>query len=191
MPPEIVVHAGLCHVTKTAIVTSTNGGQVIDDTDGLITAEVNLGLAMTAADCLLISAFDPKHRIIGLVHAGSKGLAQGVVTEFLQTWFATFPATLADLIIDISPSICPQHYTVIPEQAGHFSEWSEACVLEGDMVHLDLRHIAMAQLTASGIPKGVVTVSPRCTFEDPDFFSYRRDHPKTSQLQVGYIMRRQ
>lgn len=189
LDPKSVVHAGLCHGVRTAIVTSAAAGQVIDNTDGLITAEANLGLAMTAADCLLISIFDPRQQVIGLVHAGSKGLARDAVAQFIKTWLVAFPAKPADMIIDISPSICPEHYTVSINEAKHFAPWPDACQKRQTLMHLDLRRIAVCQLTASGVKPGSITVSPRCTFENHDLFSYRRDHPPTPQLQVGYLMR--
>ena len=188
--PRHAVHAGLCHGAQTAIVTAANGGSIISETDGLITTETDLGLAMTAADCLLLSVYDPTEKVIGLVHAGSKGLAQEVLTRFLDTWKKYFPLNPADLMIDISPSICPEHYTVTSEQAKNFTKWLDACQKRGALVHLDLRKIARQQLVDGGVTPGNISVSPQCTFEDNNLFSYRRDHPTEPQLQIGYLMRR-
>jgi copper oxidase (laccase) domain-containing protein len=53
-----------------------------------------------------------------------------------------------------------------------------------------LRYVALAQLLAGGVDRGRISFSMICTFENPRYFSYRRDHPPTSQLQVGYLMRK-
>ncbi len=188
--PARVVHARLRHGAKTAVVKDRQAGQIIDQVDGLITAEPHLGLAMSAADCLLIFVYDPIQKVIGLVHAGRRGLAQQVVTEFFKTWLVAFSARAHNFMVDISPSICPAHYSVTAEQASPFVQWPEAVKKSGDLVQLNLRQIAVAQLVGVGVPKENITISTRCTFEDPQLFSYRRDRPPQSQLQVGYLMRK-
>ena len=190
LDPKRTIHAGLVHGATTTIVTAQQGGKVVEATDGLITAEANLGLAMTAADCLLISVYDPQQQVIGLVHAGSKGLAAEVITAFLTTWRAAFTGDPQGFIVDISPSICSEHYPVASDFASKYSEWPEACEKRGDSVHLDLRRIARTQLIAGGVVKEHITASPDCTYKDERYFSYRRDHPTESQLQVGYLLRR-
>lgn len=188
--PQHVVHGGLVHGTRTVVATRANGGQVVADADGLITAELGVGLAMTAADCPLLFCYDPKNEIIGLVHAGSRGLAAGVLTEFLSTWQANSTSSMRDLVVTTSPSICGQHYTVDQSFGRQFSRWPEAMRSAGDIVHLNLRLVAKAQLVAAGISPNKIDLDPRCTYEDPDIFSYRRDHPPRPQVQLGYIMRR-
>ena len=186
---EQTVHAGLCHGTKIALVAAVDGGKIVDNTDGLITGEPNLALAMTAADCLLLSAYDPVQKVIGQLHAGRRGLAENVITQFFSFWITTFPSKAEDIIVDCSPSICAQHYTVSEEDAEKFAIWPDACQKRGDAIHLDMRKVSRHQLLKSGVlPENIIT-SQRCTFEDTQLFSYRRDHPNTPQLQVGYISR--
>lgn len=188
--PERTSHAKLIHGAQTLVVTSLDGWRIVDDADGLITASAGYGLAMTAADCLLVYAYDPIQQVIGMAHAGRRGLARGVLTEFLRTWYAAFPTKGSDLVISVSPGICSTHYTVSAEDAKQFVSWPNTCLQADDLVHLELRLVAMAQLTAGGINPSQVSVSPICTFENMRYFSYRRDHPPTRQLQVGYLMRK-
>lgn len=189
LSPERVVHARLCHGTDVAVVPAAAGGKIIDDVDGLITAEPNVALAMTAADCLLLSVYDPIQKIIGLAHAGRRGLAGGIIPKFFSTWLDHFSSQPKHIIVNISPSICPEHYPVAPEDAAAFSAWPAASQPRGSQVHLDLRTIARRQLLQAGLVPSNITFSDRCTFEDPQLYSYRRDHPPTPQLHVGYIVR--
>lgn len=189
LDPQRTVHAGLCHGASTAVVMATDGGKIIANTDGLITADSNVGLAMTAADCLLISVYDPTQKIIGLVHAGRRGLAADVVSKFFQSWTESFPTKPSDCIVYISPSICADHYTVSEQDAQTFIKWPDACQKRDDGIHLDLRRVAYQQLLSVGVQEGNININQRCTFEDENLFSYRRDHPSSPQLQVGYIMR--
>lgn len=189
LDPVKTVHAGLCHKTRTAVVTVADGGQVMPETDALITGEAKVGLAMTAADCLLVFGCDPVNNVIGLAHAGSRGLAKNILSEWLSTWMQTYPTNPDDLLISVSPSICPEHYVVDAKFAEYFAAWPDSMESRGEQIHLDLRRIARHQLAAAGVRTDHVTVSSECTFESAELFSYRRDHPTSSQLQVGYIMR--
>lgn len=189
LAPDRVVHAGLCHGTDVAVVTAANGGKIIEQTDGLITAASNLALAMTAADCLLISAYDPGQKIIGQVHAGRRGLAGEIIIKFFEAWLNSFPTRPENIIADISPSICAEHYPVAPADAAALSAWPDACQPRGSQVYIDLQKIAARQLHQAGLVPNNITFSDCCTFADPKLFSYRRDHPPTPQLQVGYIVR--
>lgn len=191
LPADRAVYVRSDHGNLTSVVTAKDGDLVIDGTDGLITAEANLILVATAGDCLLIYAVDPICRIIGLLHAGRKGLGQQAVTEFLRTWSGAFPKSkMNDLVIDVSPSICANHYAISPQQAEQFAAWPEACHQTGQLVQLDLRNVALAQLLSGGVVTEHIGFSPTCTFENTKYFSYRRDRPQDPQVQVGYIMRR-
>lgn len=183
------VHAGLVHGHRVVQVGSTEAGQVIADTDGLITTEPNLGLAMTAADCLLAYFYAPEAQAIGLVHAGRRGLAAGILIKTIRL-FRTLGISPGRLEVLIGPSICARHYPVSPPDAEAFSKWSDACRPRAEDVLLDLRRVAWHQLHSSGVNERSITFDPRCTYEEGGLYSYRRDHPAESQLQVGYIMNR-
>ncbi len=190
LAPDKVVHAGLCHGTRIAVVAGQNGGQIIDNTDGLITTESNLGLAMTAADCLLVYVYDPRQRAIGLAHAGRRGLSSQILSVFIGAFQREVNSWPEHLVVGIGPSICPLHYAVRPEEAAPFSRWPEAGRRVGDHVQLDLRQVARRQLTAAGVRLPNISLDRRCTFEESTLFSHRRNHPVTGQLQVGYLSRR-
>lgn len=189
LEPQRVVHAGLSHGTRIVHVTAANGGQIIPDTDGLITTEANVGLAITAADCLLVYVLEPRSKTIALVHAGRRGLADGILVTLVRQ-LRTLHLRPGHLILGISPSICAEHYPVQRTDAKSFTSWPEACQAVGDRIHLDLRLVARRQLEVSGVPSENITIDPRCTFEHDDLFSYRRDQPAKPQLQIGYLMRR-
>ncbi len=191
LQPNQIVHAGLCHGTNIAVVTTSEGGKIIPETDGLITTEANVGLAMTAADCLLISVYDSEQKAVGMFHAGRRGLASEIVTRFFDVWKNVCLCNMHDCYVSISPSICVDHYTISDSDAQAFMKWPDACQKRDDGIHLDLRSVAQQQLLSVGVSNDNITFDQRCTFEERTLFSYRRDHPITSQLQVGYLMRRE
>lgn len=187
--PETVVHAGLCHGARAAIVTRTDGGSVIPETDALVTADPGVTLCMTAADCLLVYGVDPTTGVIGLAHAGSRGLARRSLVAWLTTWQQARPWSYADLRLVISPSICARHYEVQADFARQFHEWPEAVRVAAGRMMLDLQSIAVSQLMSVGVRRSLIHLSTRCTYEDAELFSYRRDHPVQPQLQLGWIRR--
>lgn len=189
LPPSQTVHAGLCHGDRIAVVSAADGGQVMSEADGLITTDSNLGLAMTAADCLLVYLVDERTSRIGLIHAGRRGLARDILTKTVRQC-RSLGSRLGSLHFSISPSICQTHYEVSLVEAQPFRRWPEACLERGGKVLLDLRRVAVAQLTGTGITTKQITIDQTCTFESLRYFSYRRDQPASPQVQVGYLMRR-
>jgi copper oxidase (laccase) domain-containing protein len=69
----------------------------------------------------------------------------------------------------LGPSICSACYVVDADRAAQIAASCPEAVA-GDRV--DLRAGVVAQLAAQGIP---ATADARCTAEDPDLYSYRRD----------------
>lgn len=186
--PVRVVHAGLSHGTTIAVVNEAHAGTVVPETDGLITSDAGVGLAMTAADCLLVFVHDPIASRIGMVHAGRRGLAANIIATFFDVWKTMGTPDLGSCVVTVGPSICAAHYTVSDTDAQAFAQWPQARDTRADGIHLDLREIAREQLLAAGIRNQQITVDQRCTFEEDKLFSYRRDHPLVPQLQVGYMM---
>ena len=47
--------------------------------DGIVTKSKNFVIGVTTADCIPIILFDPEKEIIGICHAGWKGLSKGII----------------------------------------------------------------------------------------------------------------
>ncbi len=120
------------HTTNVRLVTKKDCGNGITrenafmDVDGLITAEDNVVLGTTYADCVPLYFADVKNKAIGLSHSGWRGTVNrmGAVTiRRMQEEFGTRPE---DLICAIGPSICQNCYevddTVIQEFQKNFSD---------------------------------------------------------------------
>lgn len=119
--------------------------------DGLITNQKNLGLIIKTADCLPILLFDPKKEVIGLVHAGRKGISLSVHLETVSKIKNNFGCDPGDLLVGIGPAICPRCYDKI-----------------------DLTGLVLADFQRGGIKKENIEVANICTFENANFYSHRR-----------------
>jgi YfiH family protein len=131
--------------------------------DGLWTDEPGVPLLAMSADCLPIAIVRANgRRALSVVHAGWRGLAEGVV-EAAVAALGDGPKAAA-----VGPAIGPCCYDVGPEVASLFDD---------DLTHdgkLDLWSAAERALHAAGV--ATVERVDLCTKDHPDlFFSHRRD----------------
>jgi YfiH family protein len=139
----------------------------VGDADAIVADREGILLAVTVADCVPVFFVDPGLRLLGLVHAGWRGTAAGVVEAALGT-LETLGADPRTLSVHLGPAICGKCYEVGPEVR-------EALGIESAQSRtVDLRaHIVEAAVTA-GVDRRLVTTSSACTrCSSGDFYSYR------------------
>jgi len=137
--------------------------------DALVTGIPGISLAVQVADCipLLLHAKEA----VAAVHVGRKGLVNGVALNALEV-MRDMGATHITAII--GPSICGNCYEVsqdIYEEVLAVHPAAQSRTHRGTPA-LDLPAALLQVLTGEGI--SVVNES-RCTLENEDLFSYRRD----------------
>lgn len=177
-----VVTAGLVHGGQVAIVNNTNAGQIIVTTDGLITNAKNTPLAITVADCLPIVLYDPVHQVVGLLHAGWRGLAAGIIKNAVTMMTKTFGTKPNELEVAIGPSIHRCHYQVGADVLAAFSSIElahPAVTTINNSYFLDLPTVARHQLMALNLVPDQIGMSSACTACQVDsYFSFRKDGQK-------------
>lgn len=143
-------------------------------TDALVTAVPELALAVLVADCVPVLLADPQAGVVGAVHAGRVGARIGVLPAALEAMWQ-LDATPAQTEALLGPAACGQCYEVPEEMQADVAAWlpGSACRTRRGSAGLDLRAGLWQQLADAGI--GRIGLDPRCTIEDPDLFSYRRD----------------
>jgi len=196
--PEKVVSAGIVHGNKIAVAHKKDGRKIISGADGLLTQEKNLFLSITSADCLPIFLFDPKKKVVGIVHAGWRSLFENIISSATKKIRDNFQSNPQDILVGIGPAICQNHYEVGPEVAEKFKKYPEAIRKENEKIYLDLKKIAELQFAEAGIqkknqpktdrPRADIEISPECTFELPEkYFSARRDSPAEIEAMIAII----
>lgn len=153
--------------------------------DGLVTTARNVALCVRVADCVPVVLADPDEGILGVVHAGRRGIVEGVVTSTVDAMQAL---GAGDMHAWIGPYVCGGCYEV-PE-----SMRAELAALEPGAwatttwgtPALDLGAAVVAQLHARDVE--VANVST-CTRESPDFYSYRRDGEETGRFAGLVVLR--
>jgi polyphenol oxidase len=155
-------------------VADTTLGRVAPEADALITTKRRVGLLTMAADCAPVTLADEQAGVIGVVHVGWKGLVRGVLAHAVQE-MQECGAQRHRIEVTVHACICAQHYPVSSERAAEVrKECPHAVVtLPDGKEGVDLRLGLAQQCSALGLQQ--VHMDSRCTFEEPDFFSHRRD----------------
>ena len=180
---DSVVVARQCHATDVAVHERlTPGWHVLDATDGHLARQPGLLLAVTVADCVPIYLTHPGSGWTGLLHAGWRGVAQGMVEAGVAALVSRADCAPADIVIHCGVSICGACYEVGPEVV--------AAVTGGGArgrARLDLRAEIARRATAAGVAE--VTSSPWCTAHDgATFYSHRASRGSDGRM-VAYVGR--
>ena len=148
-------------------VPSDPGVHLMGEGDSLITSRHGVVLAVTIADCIPVFMVEPERRILGLAHAGWRGVAAGVAEATLER-IVDLGGERGKVCVHLGPAICVDCYEVGPEVASALGYESRG------KVHVDLRGVVSSSLMKAGIDGGRLTVSGHCTrHHGDDFFSYR------------------
>jgi polyphenol oxidase len=177
-----VVFLNQVHGTQVAVVDAVPrpGEPDRPGTDAAVTALPGVALAVLTADCVPVLLADPQAGVVGVAHAGRVGAAAGVLSATL-TAMEGLGARAADCEALLGPAVCGACYEVPAEmrdEVGAALPGSATRTRRGTP-GLDLRAGLRTQLAGLGVAK--VGVDPRCTVEDPDLYSYRRDR-RTGRL---------
>jgi len=143
-------------------------------TDALVTSAPGLALAVLVADCVPVLLADRRAGVVAAVHAGRPGSAAGIVPRTLEAMCA-HGARPGDIDALLGPAICGVCYEVPAQMQADVERRlpGSATPTRAGTAGLDLRAGIARQLVAAGVTE--VVHDPRCTAEDPDLYSYRRD----------------
>jgi polyphenol oxidase len=190
LPLERLVVPGQVHGTTLVEVGETEAGRgtlarhdVIGDTDGLSTAVLGLGLAVSYADCVpvVVAARGPEGPLLATVHAGWRGMLAGIVGQAAGALARRGRLTGAV----VGPSIGPRRFMV---DEGLRERFAARFPGSAGAETVDLWLCARRELEAAGLPPAAVTVAGLCTAGDPRFFSHRRDAGRTGRhLAVAWL----
>lgn len=145
--------------------------------DAMVTNVPGLALSILTADCMPVLFSDPEAGVIGAVHAGWRGMLDGILEETLDA-MEGLGSDRADIAAVIGPCISQAAYEVGPEFLDRFiaedpeAEWYFANG-QGDRYLFDLPGYGLKRMRDAGI--GQAEWTRHCTYAQPDlFYSYRR-----------------
>jgi hypothetical protein len=144
------------------------------EADAAVTRRAGAVCAVMTADCLPVLLSDRAGSVVGIAHAGWRGLAAGV----LEAAVRATAAPPADLIAYIGPGIGAGRYEVGDDVRRAFVATDPAAarafapIRDGKYL-ADLFALARARLAGAGV--AAVYGGGFCTASDERFFSFRRD----------------
>ncbi|MCL5027722.1 MAG: peptidoglycan editing factor PgeF [Bacteroidetes bacterium] len=155
------------------IIYVTKGG-VCGESDAMITDKINLGLAISTADCAAIFLYDKKRKIIAAVHSGWRGTKKRILHKTLLTLSNAFQSKPENILAYIAPSINQKNYEVGEEVAKHFE--NKYLIPSGKKYLLDVAQTNYDILINFGVKSYNIQASSLCSFEMNQLLhSYRRD----------------
>ena len=157
---------------------------LVPEADALLTYTPDLAVLVRVADCVPIVLATQERDTVGVVHAGRKGLVDGVVPAAVAVLAERGKGALSAVI---GPHICGRCYeldeqtaadvaTAVPEAAS-ITRWGTPGADIGAGVEAQLRGLGVAVERSGG-----------CTLEDDQLFSYRRD--ATTRRQGAVVVLR-
>lgn len=183
-----IVSAGLVHGKTVAVVGEAQAGQRLEATDGLVTATPNLFLTITVADCLPIYFFDPIKKVIGLAHAGWRGVSLNIASATVEVMINSFSTDPKNLIVYIGPHLRSCHFIVQDDVVNQFAGYQKFIKNKANGQSIDLAGIVREQLVKASILSVNISISSECTFDNLEkYFSFRRDKPTEVEAMVAYI----
>ncbi|HRH93897.1 MAG TPA: polyphenol oxidase family protein [Candidatus Peribacteria bacterium] len=140
--------------------------------DGLVTDVKGLSLLIRFADCQNFVIYAPKHNVVGLIHAGWKGVVAGVIPEFFAVLKREWNIAPGEVMVGAGPSLCFQG-------ADFTDPAAEVPTLKpfigGRCV--DLIAAANKQFADAGVPSANIERMPECTRCNPGtLWTYRGGH---------------
>ncbi len=188
LDPMRFVSGELVHGIHVHVAREEEAGSIIPECDGLVTQVPNLALSVTGADCFPVYTLDPVERVIGIAHAGWRGITGGVLPELIRQMDG-LGSEPEDILIGIGPGIRKCHFEINEDVFSFFEGYGDAVIEKGEKMLVDLPLIIKQQLLAAGILPEHMNDSEECTYGLPEkYFSRRRDQEGELQAMLAYIV---
>jgi len=147
--------------------------------DAVVTQDKGVVCAVMTADCLPIFASDTLATQVGVAHAGWKGIVNGVIESFIDSFESK------NLLVHFGPAISPAAFEVGEEVYQQFIDkdikLAQAFVAKGNKYQLDIYQAARVVLNSLGVKS--ISGGDECTYTQQDkYFSYRRDGVNSGRM---------
>ena len=165
------------HSTNSCFV---NSEDISGDNDAIFTFDHSVALEVCVADCMPIFLFDNSLSFFGVIHAGWRGLANGIIEKSIML-IKKNNFELKNIKVFIGPSISQKNFEVQSDVLSYFD--SKFSTVKDEKIFLSLQQVAIDKFAYHGIDD--VIDSKECTYDNLNYHSYRRD--KTDKRMKGWI----
>jgi YfiH family protein len=150
--------------------------------DAMVTDVPGVVLIVRVADCVPVLLADVDRGVVGAAHAGRPGMVAGVVPSTVK---AMRELGAESVVAWVGPHVCGRCYEVPESMRAEIAQVVPASYAETSWgtPAVDVGAGVRAQLVAEGAE---LVDAARCTMEDDDLFSYRRQG-KDSGRMAGLV----
>tara|TARA_B110000438_G_scaffold196430_1_gene187999 strand:- start:775 stop:1461 length:687 start_codon:yes stop_codon:yes gene_type:complete len=151
------------------------------NTDGIFSSNPMLVCSIQVADCLPIYFAHRTEILFGIVHAGWRGLMNGIISKSIKL-IKSEKKLIKDIDIYIGPSIQACCFEVSDDIVKIFSNKHKQKKDNG-RYSINLQKIAKEKLCSEGVLEKHINISNDCTFCLEDrYFSFRREGEKAGRM---------
>lgn len=169
-----VVRARLLHGNRVVVVRDSIDRR--PDADALVTNQQGIFLAVTIADCFPVFLYDRGLSVVGIAHAGWRGVTKGVVSKTIHAIDRAYAVHPEKLHAVIGPGMQRCHFEITKEVLPKFAKYPAHIKRRNGKFFADLAGIIARQLEESGVLRNHIRAVSSCTYHAPaHYFSYRRD----------------
>jgi YfiH family protein len=153
--------------------------------DALITTVPQTAIGVLTADCLPIIVYNNQSHTLANIHAGWRGIIQGIIGKTLAKISTPYTDYARDYTIVLGPSARGCCYQVGREFGQNIPKTHIHSLQERNSdMYFDLHTYALQDLALHNIPLSAIERTPLCTICDTRFYSYRREGPLLAQRQM-------
>ncbi len=171
----------------------------VPEGDGIYTVKKEVCVSVRTADCLPILVTDDEASFVMALHAGWRGLAQGIIGKSFSQLKSSKDFKEKNLRIFLGPCIEKEAFEVGPEVIQAFLNGSRGLLEEklfntcyrgglGDRSYFSLKSFAFLSLLSLGVKEKNISSLRSCTHHNQeDWFSYRREGSPLSGYNWSWI----
>jgi len=147
--------------------------------DASTTNMPGVALAVRTADCLPIFLYDPKHKAIGMVHAGWKSTYKKIVVHTLKAMKRKYQTQYKDVKVAFGPAM---HACCFEVDKAFLGRFPKDIFSKRGKFYFDNAAANKRQLVSMGVLPRNIYDKKVCTYCNNQFFSYRRDGKDTGRI---------
>ena len=162
------------------------------EADALVLAQAGYAVGVRVADCVPVLVAHAGTGAVSAIHAGWRGVVQGVVPAALDVLCKLAQAEARELLCAIGPHIGPESFEVGDEVARELARVApndaRVVIAREPRPHVHLERAVRAQLLAFGVTPENIERVPGCTFRETErFFSFRRDGSRSGRHLAAIV----
>ena len=146
----------------------------IVEADASYSRKTGIVCGVLTADCLPVFVSNKKGSVVGIAHAGWRGLVDGIIESLIDSTGCDG----GDLLVHLGPAISMLSFEVGEGVKSQYlsknQNFNRSFTERNDKCYLNLYDAAKVVLEGSGVTS--ISGGNRCSYKESDqFFSYRRD----------------